>query len=82
MTVAVRLPDEMENIPSLEFSLLQQANLLKDIEAVKEVTDHTEGKPLCQICRLHVATRVVVPCGHWGGCYECIKHFVDTQKYF
>lgn len=64
MTEAIRLRDEMEDIPSLEFCVLQKENLLKVIEAVEEVSGHIGGKPLCQLCTLN-ATRAVTPCGHW-----------------
>ena len=82
MTEGVRIPDEMDELPSPEFCRNQKENLLKDLCLAEEVSQHSEGKPPCQICSLHVATRVAVPCGHWCGCYDCVKSLVDTDRFF
>ena len=38
--------------------------------------------PRCLICEGHVATRLIVPCGHWAGCIECAKGLVNTRRFF
>lgn len=82
MTVETFLPDGMEDIPSSEFCAQQKMNLIKDMAAAEQVSVHTEGAPLCQICKTNVPTRVAVPCGHWCGCYECVKNLIDNQRFF
>lgn len=82
MSEPTRLPDDIEELPSLEFCELQHQNLSRDIDTVEEVSPHTDGKPLCPLCRINNASRVVVPCGHLCGCHDCAKRLIATEVFF
>lgn len=82
MTVETFLPEEMQDIPSADFCAQQKINLEKDMAAAEQVTVHTDGAPLCQICKANVATRVAIPCGHWCGCAECVRNLIDNQRFW